>query len=114
MIFPNRILWRLLMCKDQCRDNRLFKPQGTAPPSCAADLDADLPNELRVSAQKLGAFAAANLAVFVDLGLSDDEIGRYFGLPSSRVSQLRQAWRIPERHPLEPLEKTCPAEDQRH
>lgn len=102
------------MCKDQCGDIPLFKPQGTAPPSCVAHLDADLPNELRVSAQKLGPFAAANLAVFVDLGLSDDEIGRYFGLPSSRVSQLRRAWRIPKRPPLDPLEKTCLAEDQRH
>jgi hypothetical protein len=82
---------------EQCKDNPLFKLKAVGPPFYAAHLDPDLPDELRVSEQKLGPFAAASLAVFVDLGLSDDDIGRYFGLSGICVSQLRQAWRIPGR-----------------
>ena len=82
------------MCMEKCGDTPFFKPQPTAPCSCAAHYDSDLSDELRVLAQKLGPFAAASLAVFVDLGLSDDDIGRYFDLPNFRISQLRQAWRI--------------------
>ena len=85
------------MCMEQCKDNPLFKPQATLQPSYAVHLDPGLPDELKVSAQKLGPFAAASLAVFVDLGLSDDDIGRYFGLSGTCVSQLRQACRIPGR-----------------
>ena len=86
------------MCMDQRGEIPLFQPQTAASRSYSAHFDANLPDELQVSAQKLGPFAAASLSVFVDLGLSDDDIGRYFDLPSCRISQLRQAWRIAACH----------------
>jgi hypothetical protein len=86
------------MCMDQCEDCPCFKPQTVASFSYTAHSDSDLSDELRASAQKLGPFAAASLAVFVDLGLSDEEIGQYFGLPNSRISQLLRAWQIAACH----------------
>lgn len=34
------------------------------------------------------------LETFVDLGLSDGEIARYFKIPETSVSKLRKIWRI--------------------
>jgi hypothetical protein len=34
------------------------------------------------------------LEMFTDLGLSDDEIGQYFRMPSKRVTELRDIWNI--------------------
>ncbi len=82
------------MYMDRCRDNPLYKPQTAALSFNAAQVDSVLPDELRVSAQKVGPVAATSLEIFVDLGMSDEDIGRYFGLPGPRVSQLRKAWRI--------------------
>ena len=82
------------MCLDQFGANPLFKPKADAGLSYTARFCPELPEELRVSALELGPFAAARLAILVDLGLADDEIGRYTGLPGKHVSQLRQAWRV--------------------
>lgn len=40
----------------------------------------------------LGPMPAEVLAAMVDYGLSDTEIGRYYGLPDDMIATLRDAW----------------------
>ena len=54
----------------------------------------ELTHDLRVSARALGPCPYECLDAFVDLGLSDSEIARYFHLPSTRVEELRMVWGI--------------------
>jgi len=42
----------------------------------------------------LGQMPRASLSAMVDYGLSDTEIGRYYGLSSATITRLRTAWRI--------------------
>lgn len=44
--------------------------------------------------EALGPMSAEALAVMVDYGLSDDEIGRYYDLPHDMISTLRRHWGI--------------------
>jgi hypothetical protein len=54
----------------------------------------DIPNELRDYLAALGPAPKNTLETFVDLSLSDDEIARYFRVPSKCISQLRDIWHI--------------------
>ena len=42
----------------------------------------------------LGPMPKSCLEAFVDLGLSDAEIGKYFRIPQDIVTQLREFWNI--------------------
>lgn len=84
------------MCLDQCENHTRVQSKSIVFPSYVSD--SELSDDLRTAAQKLGPYAATSLAVFVDLGLSDKEIGRYFGLPSSRIRQLCRTWQIAACH----------------
>ena len=42
----------------------------------------------------LGPTPIISLEIFVDLGLSDTEIARYFGIEEHSVSRLRRTWNI--------------------
>jgi len=44
--------------------------------------------------EALGPMPARVLAAMVDYGLSDDEIGRYYGLPDNIIMTLREYWCI--------------------
>lgn len=46
------------------------------------------------SLDALGPMPGAALAAMVDYGLSDAEIGRYYGLPPQMITILRAHWRI--------------------
>lgn len=48
-------------------------------------------------ARWLGPMPRASLSAMVDYGLSDAEIGRYYGLPAATVTRLRAAWRLVSR-----------------
>ncbi|MFQ1701617.1 hypothetical protein ACJ5NV_13590 [Loktanella agnita] len=52
----------------------------------AIHIDDDLP--------ALGPDPKASLEIFVDLGLSDDEIATYFGVQPRMISSLRKIWDI--------------------
>ncbi|MEI4196847.1 hypothetical protein [Roseovarius sp. E0-M6] len=45
-------------------------------------------------AEMLGDMPRASLSAMVDYGLSDSEIGKYYGLSSATIRRLRTAWRI--------------------
>ena len=45
-------------------------------------------------AETLGTAPRDSLAAMAGYGLSDDEIGRYYGLPPRAVTLLRVRWRI--------------------
>ena len=81
-----------------CRRNRstigttapggpIFSPPGRA----ARD---ELTPELQKYLHILGPMPRQCLETLVDLGLTDVEIGRYFRMPSVRVSELREIWDI--------------------
>jgi hypothetical protein len=53
-----------------------------------------IPRALWDSVQALGPTPKTALMVFVDLGLSDCEIARYFAISQTCVSELRRIWRI--------------------
>lgn len=54
-----------------------------------------LPNFLKKHALAFGPRPKKSLETFVDLGLSDQEIARYFNVPQTCVSKLRLIWKIP-------------------
>ena len=45
-------------------------------------------------AETLGSAPRESLAAMAGYGLSDDEIGRYYGLPPRAVTKLRTRWGI--------------------
>ena len=63
---------------------------GNAAPSPHAQL----PPKLCPHIAELGAMPRRVLETFVDLGLSNDEIARYFKIPETSVSKLRKIWDI--------------------
>lgn len=50
--------------------------------------------ELRKHVAALGPSPRESLEVFVDLGLSDDEMARYFKVPKTSISKLCHIWGI--------------------
>ena len=54
----------------------------------------ELTPELQKYLHILGPTPKRCLEMFADLGLSDDEIGRYFRMPGNRVTELRDVWKI--------------------
>ena len=50
--------------------------------------------EAKSIAEMLGQMPRASLSAMVDYGLSDTEIGKYYGLSSATITRLRTAWRI--------------------
>ncbi|MFO8126899.1 hypothetical protein [Yoonia sp.] len=59
-------------------------------PSIREELTPELQKYLHV----LGPTPKRCLETLADLGLSDSEIGRYFGMPAVFITQLHQIWRI--------------------
>lgn len=53
-----------------------------------------IPRDLKAHIAALGPTPRTSLETFVDLCLSDDEIARYFHVPRTFVSQLRNHWGI--------------------
>ena len=54
----------------------------------------DLPERLRNDLTALGPLPMRTLTAFVDLGLSDAEIARYFDLPAASIAKLRTIWQL--------------------
>ena len=54
----------------------------------------DLPERLRNDLIALGPLPMRTLTAFVDLGLSDAEIARYFDLPAASIAKLRTIWQL--------------------
>ena len=54
----------------------------------------DVPKLLRNDLTALGPLPMRTLTAFVDLGLSDAEIARYFDLPAASVAKLRTIWQL--------------------
>ena len=54
----------------------------------------ELTPELQKYLHILGPTPKRCLEMLADLGLSDDEIGRYFRMPCKRVTELRDIWNI--------------------
>lgn len=63
------------------------------PPQLQSKRD-ELPYALQRYMHILGPTPKRCLEMFVDLGLSDPEIARYFKIPTDIVTELRQVWRI--------------------
>ncbi|TVS00970.1 MAG: hypothetical protein EA407_13515 [Rhodobacteraceae bacterium] len=61
---------------------------------CAARLPALSMEDAYRVLQALGPMPAEALAAMVDYGLSDIEIGRYYGLPHDMITTLREHWKI--------------------
>jgi hypothetical protein len=80
------------------RTNRRFARQfansegGT--PSFAVSERPELAAELQKYLHVLGPRPKRCLETLADLGLSDDEIGRYFRMPCNLVTELRDIWKI--------------------
>ncbi|WP_176250035.1 MULTISPECIES: hypothetical protein [unclassified Sulfitobacter] len=74
--------------KDTSHISRL--ESGNAAPSPHAQV----PPRICPHIAELGAMPRRVLETFVDLGLSDGEIARYFKIPETSVSKLRKIWRI--------------------
>lgn len=53
-----------------------------------------IPRDLNAYIAALGPTPRTSLETFVDLCLSDDEIARYFQVPCSFISELRDHWGI--------------------
>ena len=54
----------------------------------------DLPEQLRKDLAALGPSPMRTLAAFVDLGLSDAQIARYFDLSAASVTKLCAIWQL--------------------
>ena len=54
----------------------------------------DLPERLRNDLTALGPLPMRTLTTFVDLGLSDAEIARYFDLSAASIAKLRAIWQL--------------------
>lgn len=67
-----------------------FVPDGASPiatrPKAARKAEYDI--------SALGPYPRTCLETFHDLGLSDSEIARYFGIPRASVTGLRLMWNI--------------------
>lgn len=57
---------------------------------------AELTGQLQKYMHLLGPTPKRCLQTFVDLGMSDAEIGRYFRIPQEAVTELREIWKIEE------------------
>lgn len=66
----------------------------TAPRTRKAACRWDIPRDLKSHIAALGPTPRTSLETFVDLCLSDDEIARYFQVPRTLISQLRDHWGI--------------------
>ncbi|MCO4846500.1 MAG: hypothetical protein KC448_00830 [Yoonia sp.] len=53
-----------------------------------------LPHPLRQHINALGVMPKTSLEVFADLGLSDGDIARYFEVPLTCITKLREIWDI--------------------
>lgn len=71
-----------------------FAPGGRGVSSRVMSPRRDLASELQKYLHVLGPMPKRSLEIFADLGLSDDEIGRYFRMPCKRVTELREIWKI--------------------
>jgi len=54
----------------------------------------ELPDHLRQHIEALGPAPKNSLETFVDLGLSDCEVARYFNVPPACIIKLRDIWGI--------------------
>ena len=54
----------------------------------------DVPKRLRNDLTALGPLPMRTLTAFVDLGLSDAEIARYFDLSAASIAKLRTIWQL--------------------
>ena len=54
----------------------------------------DVPERLRKDLTALGPLPMRTLTAFVDLGLSDAEIARYFDLSAASIVKLRIIWQL--------------------
>lgn len=82
MIGKNRYQIEKLMAGDALTGKRRFS-------TCR-----HMPDQLRKDLQVLGPTPKTCLETFVDLGLSDREIARYFNVPHSSIKGLCQIWGI--------------------
>ena len=71
-----------------------FAPGGRGFSSRVMSPRRDLAPELQRYLHVLGPMPKCSLETFADLGLSDEEIGRYFRMPCKRVTELREIWHI--------------------
>lgn len=71
-----------------------FAPGGRGVSSRFMSPRHDLAPELQKYLHVLGPMPKRSLETFADLGLTDDEIGRYFRMPCERVTELREIWHI--------------------
>lgn len=56
--------------------------------------DDQIARDIALTRQRLGPQPEKALRAFVDLGLDDREIGRYYAVPSAAVSTLRKHYRL--------------------
>lgn len=75
---------------------RELGPEGRVFPSFIPFKRSEMTLELQKYMHTLGPTPKRSLESFVDLGLSDTEIARYFKIPSEVVEQLREVWEIDE------------------
>lgn len=71
-----------------------LKVGDAVPVSKVSSRREELPAELRKHLQALGPTPRTSLEVFTDLGLSDNEIARYFGVPEGCISKLGTIWGV--------------------
>ena len=69
-------------------------PGGRALPSHIQSSREELTHELQKYMHVLGPTPKRCLETLADLGLTDPEIARYFKIPLSVVSDLRDVWKI--------------------
>lgn len=73
---------------------RMLGPGGSALSHGTPSARAELTSQLQKFVHPLGPTPKRCLETFVDLGLSDAEIGRYFRIPQHVVTQMREIWKI--------------------
>lgn len=69
-------------------------PGGDGTPSFVVSERPELTPELQKYMHVIGPTPKRCLETLADLGLSDDEIGRYFRMPCKCVTELRDIWKI--------------------
>jgi hypothetical protein len=81
---------------DSCHQNHIEKLKSghPVPKLRLVSRSQGLPHPLREHIMALGPMPETCLAIFLDLGLSDREIARYFDVPKASIAKLCDIWNI--------------------